>query len=370
MSHPADILVIDDTVANLRLLRGVLGTAGYRVRVAPNGEFGLAAARSQRPDLILLDLGLPDIDGVEVCARLKGDPELQDVPVLVVSAATQLERKLQAFEAGAADYVTKPFSPEEVLVRIETHLRVRRYQAELESTNERLDRSLMQLSALQAQRDRLVNMLAHDLRSPLMAVRFSLEGLHALPPEAEESIVLARAATQQATNMINDLLHLRRNEEGFEAHRQETSLRRLVTDTVWLLRPTAPGLTLDVQIDEDCPVTLSCDTGLIARVLNNLLASSIRQARTTVRVRVQACPEGHHFEVSDDGEPIPREERDGIFDLYYAGSHRGHGVGLAFCRMAVEAHGGTIQIGPEAPGTAIFFVIPRPAADEGGPRTG
>ncbi len=358
MGNPADILVIDDTVANLRLLRGVLGHAGYRVRVAPTGEFGLAAARSQRPDLILLDLGLPDSDGMDICRELKRDPELMDVPVLILSAATSVERKVEAFRAGAADYITKPFSPEEVLARMETHLRVRRYQSELERTNERLDKSMIQLSELQRQRDQLVSMLAHDLRSPLMAVRFSLEGLTGLPAAAEESIVLALAATQQATSMINDLLHLRRNEGGFRADRQDTSLSKLVRDTVWMLRPTAPGLELNVQIAADCPTSLSCDKGLIARVLSNLLANSIRHAHSEVSVEVSLRPEGLHFGVGDDGPGVPAGEKDRIFDLYYSGSHRGHGVGLAFCRMAVEAHGGTIQVCDDRAHGGICFTIP------------
>ena len=357
-SHSADLLVIDDTVANLRLLRGMLGRAGYRVRVATSASFGLEAARSQRPDLILLDLGLPDRDGLDLFRELKQDPHLLDVPVMILSATTEVERKVEAFRLGASDYVTKPFSPEEVLARIETQLRMHRYQDELESANHRLDQSLVQLSSVQAQRDRVMSMLVHDLRSPLTAVSFSLDGLRGLPPEAAEAIEIAQAATRQATDMIEDLIQVRDNQSGFRAELVETRLDRLVHDVVWLVRPTAPGLEIEVQISAETPTTVRCDRDLLARVISNLLAHALRRATDRAGIQVFPVDRGIEVRVFDDGPPIPEAEAERIFDLYYTGTYRGRGMGLPFCRLAVEAHEGSIQACKDGERTAICFQVP------------
>jgi putative two-component system response regulator len=130
-SRRGSILVVDDTPANLTLLSRMLGDRGYRVRPVPSGSLALKAAASDPPDLVLLDISMPEMDGFEVCRRLKEDPRLRDVPVIFISALTETEGKVKAFKRGGVDYVTKPFQIEEVEARVETHLRLRSTQAEL-----------------------------------------------------------------------------------------------------------------------------------------------------------------------------------------------------------------------------------------------
>jgi sigma-B regulation protein RsbU (phosphoserine phosphatase) len=138
---PADILVVDDTPANLQVLSGMLKDRGYRVRPVPGGKLALAAARRDPPDLILLDINMPDVNGYEVCERLKADPALAGIPVIFISALTEQLDKVKAFAVGGVDYLTKPFQMEELHARVETHLKVRRLQTELEATNARLARA-------------------------------------------------------------------------------------------------------------------------------------------------------------------------------------------------------------------------------------
>ena len=135
----ADILIVDDTPANLRLLGGMLQQHDYGVRPVPNGELALKAATNQRPDLILLDINMPGMDGYEVCARLKEDPILRKVPVIFISALDETIDKIKAFQVGGVDYVTKPFQIEEVLARVHTHLTIHRLQVELEEHNQTLE---------------------------------------------------------------------------------------------------------------------------------------------------------------------------------------------------------------------------------------
>src|SRR6202140_3444918 len=136
--HAASILVVDDAPANLQLLAGMLKDRGYKARPVPNGKLALLAARRDPPDLILLDINMPEMNGYEVCEHLKADDKLKGIPIIFISALTEQMDKVKAFAIGGVDYITKPFQMEELHSRVETHLKLRRLQVELEETNARL----------------------------------------------------------------------------------------------------------------------------------------------------------------------------------------------------------------------------------------
>ena len=144
--YKADILVVDDIRENVRLLVDALGNEGYRVRPALSGKAALEAANMETPDLILLDILMPEMDGYEVCKALKADRGLKDVPVIFLSALGQVADKVKGFSAGGVDYISKPFQTEEVLARIETHLTLRRLSLELEAKNVHLEKTNRELS--------------------------------------------------------------------------------------------------------------------------------------------------------------------------------------------------------------------------------
>ena len=137
--QPASILVVDDTPANLQVLAGMLKDRGYKVRPVPSGKLALLAARRDPPDLILLDINMPEMNGYEVCEQLKADDTLRGIPVIFISALTEQLDKVKAFSVGGVDYLTKPFQMEELHARVETHLKLRRLQLELEEANARLE---------------------------------------------------------------------------------------------------------------------------------------------------------------------------------------------------------------------------------------
>jgi sigma-B regulation protein RsbU (phosphoserine phosphatase) len=139
----ADILIVDDTAANLRLLSQMLGEQGYQVRPVPDGRLALAAAQTKPPDLVLLDIRMPDLDGYQVCARLKDDERTKDIPIIFISALDAIQDKVKAFTVGGVDYITKPFHIEEVLARVETHLALRTLQEQLESANRKMSQELV-----------------------------------------------------------------------------------------------------------------------------------------------------------------------------------------------------------------------------------
>ncbi len=145
-----DILIVDDTVANLRLLADMLAEHGYNARPVPSGALAVAAARAQPPDLILLDIRMPGMDGYEVAAALKGDPQTRDVPIIFLSALDATADKVRAFQAGGVDYVTKPFQIEEVIARVAAHVALRRLQRELQIANAKMERELELAGEVQA----------------------------------------------------------------------------------------------------------------------------------------------------------------------------------------------------------------------------
>jgi two-component system, NtrC family, sensor kinase len=190
---PSNILVVDDTLANLQLLVSILTENGYKVRPAKDGSQALSATQSAPIDLILLDINMPQMDGYEVCTKLKSDPKTRDIPVIFISALNDVLDKVKAFGVGGVDYVTKPFQVEEVLARVETHLALQRLQNNLHSKNEELAQTNQELAntleRLQAAQEELVQSekmaalgqlisgIAHEVNTPLGAIRSSVSNI-------------------------------------------------------------------------------------------------------------------------------------------------------------------------------------------------
>ena len=169
-AHAASVLIVEDTIDTLRLLSDLLSEQGYDVRAVTNGRQAIQAVERDPPDLILLDIGLPEVDGYEVCRHLRASERSQDVPVIFITALTDTVDKVRAFEAGGVDYVTKPFQVEEVLARVKTHVALRRARAELAD-------SFARLRTLEHLRDEMVRMVIHDMRSPLASLLMDLRFL-------------------------------------------------------------------------------------------------------------------------------------------------------------------------------------------------
>jgi two-component system, NtrC family, sensor kinase len=196
-SSRGNILVVDDTPVNLRLLVDILTMHGYKVRPVPNGKLALSAAHGLPPDLILLDIMMPEMDGYEVCDRLKADEATRDIPVIFISAINDVLDKVKAFGVGGVDYITKPFQVEEVLVRVRTHLAMSSLQKSLKTKNEELSTTLQQLKATQTQLiqsekmallGQLIAGIGHEINNPLGAIRASIENISDFLNQALENL--------------------------------------------------------------------------------------------------------------------------------------------------------------------------------------
>lgn len=370
------LLVVDDDPINVELLCELLGAMEYRTAGVLDGESALGLAAERRPDLILLDVMMPGMNGYEVCRRLRRMPETAKIPVVFVTALSDTGDKLQAIEAGGDDFLTKPFNRPVLLARIRSLLR-------LKAAGDQLERSFRRLKEMEGLRDDLMKMIVHDLKSPLTTLLGTLElaadgDLGALTTDGKRMLGDAHRRGLEMLQLMDDLLELAELEEsrvGLQLVPLEAD--RLLEEVAedWTVRVDQDGATLEVETPP--PLPLIADEHLLRRVFSNLIGNSLKHGGAGIRVRLgaelTADADGVRFTVADNGGGIPEAYREMIFSKYgripgaAALEARSSGLGLTFCKLAVEAHGGSIWVDESPNGGSTFrFVVPvRPGARAG-----
>ena len=361
-----NIILVDDTPANLQLLTGMLKERGYKVRPVPSGKLALQAAQNDPPDLILLDIMMPEMDGYEVCERLKADDKLKEIPVIFISALNETMDKVRAFGVGGVDYVTKPFQFEEVNARVSTHL-------ELQGQRRKLRENLEQLRRLEEMRDNLVHMIVHDLRSPLTGISGFLDLALALEKETLtedglDYLQTAKRSTTAVINMVSAVLDVSKMEAGeMKLHLTECDLVGIATDLMSDMESLKEAREMNLDAPP-LPVTVVADKDLILRVIQNLLGNALKFTSSDGWIRLDIQPDENRVcvKVRDNGPGIPAEYQDRIFDKFGQVEARAHrqkfstGLGLTFCKLAVEAHGGSIGVESEVgKGSTFWFALPK-----------
>jgi signal transduction histidine kinase len=358
-----NVLIVDDTPANLQLLASMLKERGYHPRTVSSGERALEAARLMLPDLILLDVVMPCMDGFEVCERLKADPLLKDIPILFISALTDTTVKVKAFRVGGDDYITKPFRFEEVEARVRTQLELRRQRRELQTSYEQLRR-------LEVLRDNLTHMVVHDMRSLLMAITAPLE--MALDSEVNRVRYIERA--REAAARLNEMMLLMIDVSRLEScrmpvHKAACDLNQIARSAIdsFVLMARNRKLTLSAT----GPIGADCDGALVRRILDNLINNALKFTPSDGVVEVSLTKSNGEARVAvrDSGCGIPPEYHANIFEKFSqvqgVAELRGTGLGLAFCKLAVAAHGGAIGVESElGQGSIFWFTLPNEIAGE------
>jgi signal transduction histidine kinase len=377
-SETASIMVVDDQPANLKLLEDMLKVRGYKVRSFPRGRLALAAAVHNPPDLFLLDINMPEMNGYEVCECLKSNPELSAAPVIFLSALSGTEDKVKAFQVGGADYITKPFQLEEVQARVLTHLKLHQLQRKLRLQNDLLeeavnyrtkelkeaikklgsshDQTLRALSAeteagkkLQemnvrllaanqqasemaaeaktanaAKSEFLANM-SHEIRTPLNGIigMTNLALDTELTAEQSEYLETVKLSADALLNVISDILDFSKIEAGkIELEEIIFSLTDCIEDALKTLRFRAndKGLALVCGVGADVPPVVRGDPGRLRQVILNLVGNAIKftdQGEVSLMVVVDVSEEKPlHFIVSDSGVGVAPEKIDVIFDPF------------------------------------------------------
>jgi signal transduction histidine kinase len=371
--HTPDILVVDDDPRNRRLLEEYLMAAGYEVRLAADGRSALAEAARRTPDLVLLDVMMPDLSGLEVCRQLKNDPRTRLCQVVLVTALDGAPHRVEGLDTGADDYIAKPVRREEFMAKVRSMLRARRLLAELEDARATLAERNAKLEELEALKETLTQTLVHDLKNPLAAV---LGNLELMERKADDSVLhlvrRSKAAAWRMHQMILNLLDIGQLEEGKLLLRPETvDAASLARKACLEMEGSAAqrGVRLEIEADRG-DVHLKADGAVLRRVLDNLLANAIEHSPESgiVRVAVTPCDEGIEITVADQGPGVPPQFRERIFEKFERLEQRksvpgaNRGLGLTFCRLAVEAHGGTIWV-DDAPGGGALFRALLPATE-------
>lgn len=363
----ADILIVDDTPANLQVLSQVLKDSGHKVRAVPNGLLALRAVESRHPDLILLDINMPEMNGYEVCQRLKSDQATAGIPIIFISALNETLDKVKAFELGAADYMTKPFQFEEVQARVSVQLKLLRLQRELVDKNKSLETSLNRQQALEAQRENLIHMMVHDMRSPLSGMLGYLSLLEmfssAWPPKHQTYLQRCQESTDALIKMISTILDIHKMESGeMPLNRTSVDLKAIAAKAA----ETLGGMALNNAVEIRCetPVELEADGDMLLRLIENLLGNALKFSPDGAPIVIQLTQSDTQVRVGiiDQGPGVPAEMHSRIFDKFGQVEARKHstGLGLTFCKLAVEAHKG--QIGVESTvgeGSTFWFTLPR-----------
>ena len=363
----AKILVVDDHQTNVDILRSFLEFEGYQVLEAHDGVEALEQVEKECPDLILLDVLMPRMNGFEACRVLKSWDKTRFTPIVMVTALQSTEDKVKGFEAGAV----------ELMARVRSLLRAKRLHDELNQSLERLRQQNEQLRRLEHLREGLTALIVHDMNNPLTNIIGNLDLMARIPPPLDEhhreTLEFARAASKRLLRRVRNLLDIGHLEEGqLQIHREMTQIDEFVTEIVASLNlpMIRPGVRIEMQL---APARAMLDRALIERVLSNLLDGAIKYTRSEETILIRGdrdAASGYYvIGVSDQGPTIPDEHKEAIFDKYLqveareAGIPRGVALSLTFCKMAVEAHGGRIWIesGKDV-GNVYTFSIPLQAA--------
>jgi len=380
--NKGNILIVDDTPENLQVLSATLLDRGYKVRGVINGKMAIRAARAGSPDLILLDIKMPEMDGYEVCRQLKADPKTSGIPVIFISALDEVLDKVTAFQVGGVDFITKPFHVAEVLARIEHQLTIQKLKKQLLDRNTELQQEIIErkkaeeaAAAASLAKSQFVANMSHELRTPLNAILGFTEVMSRdsfLGDENLENLRIINRSGQHLLELINDVLDLSKIEAGIIALDERSFDLYQLLDTLeemFQIKAESKNLQLKIFVQANVPQYIKTDEKKLRVCLINLLGNAIKftldGGRIWLRVSVESKQQLAEseiypnstsgepflilFEVEDTGVGIAAAEIDTLFDAFVqteAGRNAadGTGLGLTITKKYVQIMGGDIGV--------------------------
>ncbi len=372
------VMIVDDETRNLKLLKGILAGENYHIHTFRDGREALQRVESLAPDIILLDIMMPGLDGFEVCRRLKQDEKTQAVPVVMVTALTDDNCQSVAVEAGADDFLNKPVRPDELRIRVKSLLRIKSYHDKLAAKYDEIHQKNQQLTELERTKDGLIHMIIHDLNNPLTAISSSLQLLslleHDISDKGSATVQTCLNNCNQLETLIHGLLDIHRLEDGnISLANEATDLTRLIQSVMGQLQGLFNQNKVELKLSVPSILPLfHMDPLLIRRVVVNLVSNALHHTPPGGEVCIEVAYEPEQKEVTvsvrDTGEGIAKSDQQAIFDKFIQVANQkgkmrlnGHGLGLAFCKLAIEAHHGSIAVHSEGKGKGSTFRVTLPS---------
>jgi signal transduction histidine kinase len=359
------VLNVDDSDAARYVKTRILRRAGFEVLEAANGAQALAHLAESKPALVLLDVQLPDINGREICARIKADPGLARIVVLQTSAShIDSRHRVASLDAGADGYLVEPMEPEELVANVRALLRMRKAEDERQAALEALQEA-------DRRKDEFLAMLAHELRNPLAPIRNAVEILRADDPAVREKArAMIGRQVRHLARLVDDLMEVSRiTQRKVVLQKSAVQLAAVIDSAVEVARPfvEARRQALAVTVEEQ-PVWLEADAVRLSQVIGNLLHNASKFTPLDGRISLDARRVGDEVRivVTDDGEGISAEVLPKVFDLFTQGERTlertqgGLGIGLSLVKGLVTMHGGTVEAESAGPGKGSRFTIRLP----------
>ncbi len=370
------LLIVDDTEANIKLLSHVLRDAGFTPIVAFNGTDAIELIRSRRPDLVLLDIMMPDMTGYEVCKIINDDDELKSTPIIFLSALSETSDKVEGFEVGGVDYITKPYQKDEVLARIRTHLFLNKLQKEREERIDILRNREIELQELNEKKDQLVRIVSHDIKNPLTGIVGLANLIKENPGFSSEDINRMLTAMEKSGKKLMDMVEKVLDDENNSNSKEslkltEGYLKDLVEKVISVNKPKAILKNINLELEENIKASkASLDQTKIEIALNNLVSNALKFTLKdgTVTLSVKSNTDKILFEVKDNGIGISpniiphlfdnEKNKKGISKLGTEGEI-GTGLGLDVVQKYVNMHEGKVWVeSEEQVGTTFYIELP------------
>jgi len=356
----ASILIVDDNAQNLQLMGSIVYDQGYNVSISTSGDNALESISQQMPDLILLDIQMPEMDGFEVCKILKSNSITKDIPIVFLTAVTDSENIVRGFEMGAADYITKPFNKKELIARIAT-------QVELKNSREKL-------TELNATKDKFFSIIAHDLRNPTFALKLLLHQLISDYSSYSKGDILhylngLEDATENLHVLLEDLLLWSKSQwGGFEINFESLNIKTIVDDKIAKCQSAARNKNIEIRSTVSGDIYANADRMMLKTVILNLISNAIKFTKDhgTIEISAKISEKNILISVEDSGSGMNETELNKLFSLdqsvHLKGSNKEdvkedvNGLGLILCKEFTERNGGEISVTSEKGKGSIFSI--------------
>ena len=338
------ILIVDDVPKNIQVLSTILHEKGYNICISTSGDQALEAISTEAPDLILLDIQMPVMDGFEFSKVLKANPKTKDIPIIFLTAVIEPEKILKGFELGAVDYITKPFNIPELTARVATHIEIKR--------------SREQLIELNATKDKFFSIISHDLRNPLGAI-ISTSELLLMYNFTNEPEKIQKFATSIHTSalLVNKLLQNLMDWASIQTGKlspkiEKQNLKNITGEICLLSNEIVQGKNITLQNNIISDIIIDCDIEMTKTVLRNLISNATKFTNTDGLISINCVEKESEIEVhvSDNGVGIKPENINYLFSIEKnlstpgTNNEKGTGLGLLLCKELIEKQGGKIWV--------------------------